>query len=593
MKQLFFALCLLILPCSAWSAAYVASVTGNWSSSATWGGSGVPGTGDTATINNGVTVTQDGNVTVGATVVEGRLTQATGVTLTMEGALTIGNGTSKDGQFDFGAGSTLALGANNLILGNCWLRSNAISGNWAKITGTGNIQTHGTVTGPKQDIVLSYVSFQNTGTIAFAHKPGGTGAAGITNQIDIQHCTFVSTGSITSGLASTGATDMIRRWKYNDLRNVGEITFLGLTGTPTSETSFSYNTVSCTTAVGLKINNISGFTISNNSFYNFRIGVPSAGTSGGHTIERNWFSYPSSATSGSNYIQLSNGYGASTIARNYFYNEYANPHTMTVASGSGGTGTFQVTENVIEETASTEEGNFLAPGQLAINLTKNVLIGPGNIAATASSITGAGITMSQNTIFVTNNIGDNYGHTWLLEGAEVAYSGNVKISSNLLSYKSGVSPATSSYFATNNTSIIPQTLYFGDYNCYPSALSAVYRQFTVTNTGHDITNVDPGFIETTRGLETWGQTVHGTDGTVGAAVAKLLATNGYNSTSKTQSDTPSGASVYGAGTSLVDWVRLGFTPTNNTLMASGENGTYIGAIEPVAAVSGAALLLGW
>src|SRR6185437_13694615 len=49
-------LALLFVP-RAWATAYTASVTGNWNSAATWGGAGIPGSGDTAVINNGVTVT--------------------------------------------------------------------------------------------------------------------------------------------------------------------------------------------------------------------------------------------------------------------------------------------------------------------------------------------------------------------------------------------------------------------------------------------------------------------------------------------------------------------------------------------------------
>lgn len=48
----------------AFAASYTASQTGNWSSSSTWGGAGVPGDGDTATIG-AFTVTVDTNTTVG------------------------------------------------------------------------------------------------------------------------------------------------------------------------------------------------------------------------------------------------------------------------------------------------------------------------------------------------------------------------------------------------------------------------------------------------------------------------------------------------------------------------------------------------
>jgi hypothetical protein len=46
-------------------AARTASVSGVWSNTATWGGSSVPGEGDTVTINSGVTVTVDQNIIVG------------------------------------------------------------------------------------------------------------------------------------------------------------------------------------------------------------------------------------------------------------------------------------------------------------------------------------------------------------------------------------------------------------------------------------------------------------------------------------------------------------------------------------------------
>ena len=42
---------------SCFGAVRTASVSGNWSSTATWGGSSVPGNGDTIIINSDITVT--------------------------------------------------------------------------------------------------------------------------------------------------------------------------------------------------------------------------------------------------------------------------------------------------------------------------------------------------------------------------------------------------------------------------------------------------------------------------------------------------------------------------------------------------------
>jgi len=159
--------------------------------------------------------------------------------------------------------------------------------------------------------------------------------------------------------------------------------------------------------------------------------------------------------------------------------------------------------------------------------------------------------------------------------------------------KSTVTLSGTEYFATNNTSTIPITITYGDYNSYPAGLTANYRQLTVTSTGHDI-NANPQWVDDLRNLGTWGQTVHGTDGSDSAAITKLLAVNGYNSTSKTQSDSPSGVDIFGTTSSLVDWVRAGFVPTNTALSSAGEGGIYIGAIEPATSgLTGSGLLMGF
>jgi hypothetical protein len=73
---------------------YSSSQSGNWSSTATWGGSGPPpAAGDTATVSTGHTVTVDANTTVGSNgsgigpgvTVNGTLNVNGGVTLTLRG----------------------------------------------------------------------------------------------------------------------------------------------------------------------------------------------------------------------------------------------------------------------------------------------------------------------------------------------------------------------------------------------------------------------------------------------------------------------------------------------------------------------------
>src|SRR5205085_10778356 len=53
------------------AATFTATQSGNWSSASTWGGAGVPGAGDTATVNGGHVVTLDVPVTVATLTLSG------------------------------------------------------------------------------------------------------------------------------------------------------------------------------------------------------------------------------------------------------------------------------------------------------------------------------------------------------------------------------------------------------------------------------------------------------------------------------------------------------------------------------------------
>ncbi|MCX6879487.1 MAG: hypothetical protein NTW21_37640 [Verrucomicrobia bacterium] len=109
-------LALLLCPPSVWAAARTASVSGNWSSTATWGGNPVPAAADTVTINQGV------NVTVDTAAVCTSLTwTAIGLdtTLTISGANTLsvsGNITMPRPAAGFNL--TMAIGAGTVTCGS-------------------------------------------------------------------------------------------------------------------------------------------------------------------------------------------------------------------------------------------------------------------------------------------------------------------------------------------------------------------------------------------------------------------------------------------------------------------------------------------
>lgn len=105
-------------------AAYTSSQTGNWNDSATWGGGGTPGDGDTATIDNGHSVTVTASVTVGdgtnagitiagaSAEAYGTLKVSDGYTLTVKGADISSNPAiliNQYGHFEPQAGATIEI----------------------------------------------------------------------------------------------------------------------------------------------------------------------------------------------------------------------------------------------------------------------------------------------------------------------------------------------------------------------------------------------------------------------------------------------------------------------------------------------------
>lgn len=574
-QQLLIALALLLLPWSAWSAAYVGSVSGNWSNSATWGGAGVPGTGDTVTINNGVTVTQDGDVTVGATVVEGRLTQASNVTLTIEGALAVGNGSGKNGQFDFGPGATLALGTNDLVLNNCTLTSAATSVSWAKVTGSGNIAKGTVYTAPGQSIAISYVSFQNTGQVAFAVGAHGTVYSSFSFANNVIH----GPSAFKVGVGGYGSTSTVYNVSNNDFRNVSTLNFFGSTGVYITRPQFTFNTFSNGTVPDFRFNQIKGWNISGNVFHNTVLDQGGqVSTSGALEFAENFFY----SNIDDRVASFPIGLEAPTVERNYVYIDYANAHFIGSA-GSGGSGTYTIKDNVFESDFNIDGSNAIIIAPVQQLITGNILIGAGNIAVSTTAVTTPGLTIENNTSVITSNAAWAYGYVYGLETSG-AVTGDVYIRSNMTAYRGGVTQAASDRANADISSNQPGAVTYADYNNWFD-MEVNYHQLTLGNTPTNDIAVDPQFVDDTRGLANWNG-----NSTVLDSVNDLLAINGYDAVSKTQASAPSGVTP----ADLLDWVRAGYAPTNAALATAGYGGTYIGAVEPAAAATtGAALLMGW
>lgn len=110
--------------------AYTSTQTGNWSAQSTWGGTGPPGNGDTATVATGHTVTVDGATTVGSSPADrttmvltvsgtGKLVIASGVTLTVNGNAYFNSGSSGSiaNSLEMNADSQYVIGSNAVTNG--------------------------------------------------------------------------------------------------------------------------------------------------------------------------------------------------------------------------------------------------------------------------------------------------------------------------------------------------------------------------------------------------------------------------------------------------------------------------------------------
>lgn len=130
---------------------------------------------------------------------------------------------------------------------------------------------------------------------------------------------------------------------------------------------------------------------------------------------------------------------------------------------------------------------------------------------------------------------------------------------------------------TNNDVITGANLdYNGKYNVATGAGNTIngsagqsldgYQNLKITASpgAHDVTG-DPQFVDKTRNLATWGQITQGADGTVAGALAKIAANP---------------ALIYSAsdGTTLIPWVRAGFTPTNTAYRGTAHDAGDIGAV---------------
>ncbi len=173
----------MLLSFSSFGATYTANTTGNWSSAATWSGAGVPGSGDIAIINSGITVTVDGtdacaSLTINAPAAANGITISGTNSLTVGGAILMNTPTAA-------VSSTMAVGGGTLTAASITIPGGALANENCILsvsTGTVNVSGNITFSGTAAQAKLT---FTGSGTLNIGGNLGAggtfTASTGIVN----------------------------------------------------------------------------------------------------------------------------------------------------------------------------------------------------------------------------------------------------------------------------------------------------------------------------------------------------------------------------------------------------------------------------
>ena len=579
MVKRLFIIALLLFSLPAFAATRTATVSGDWSNTATWGGADVPISGDLVRISGDVVVTVSSAQACNHVQIAisdnstGTAELILNDTLTVDasGTITVGmNTNARDGKLTFGPGGhlTLASGTGTFTMQNGYLRTTSTSENWAKITGGWNIGTGGT--GPKQDIVLSYLSFQNTGNIYF--YPQNTTGGG-TPQIDLDNNVFYGCNIVRFGSNTLTPNTVPISAEYNDFRDFGSLTIQRVTG-GVATYEFNYNTVGKSATVGaIALDGSDGLSATGNVFWRYTLSTSS--TTGGHTFTNNFMGRDDSL---SVFADLDDTAAAWTLDGNYIYYPVDNAHMLQTSGAATGSGTHTLTGNIFECTVwTTDGGDAFMPGAtpLGISYTGNIAINishltQNNVSDSSNPFETNGLDVEGNTCAITDDT-NHYGYMFF--GAESNPQGGTGVDiANNLGWSNGTDGANTSIYS--HAGNVGYTIDSSDYNNHHD--TTPYSNVAVSAGKTADQTVDPAFVDTSRNMGTWNQKFGSGTNSHSDAVTYLLAINGYRGTPNF--DQQGTASTYGPA-HLVEWVSYGFSPTAGEMRNAGDDGGTIGAVE--------------
>jgi hypothetical protein len=571
---------------SCLAAARTASVSGNWSNTATWGGSSVPGNGDTITINSGVTVSVSDNRTIGTSPADCSGTQAiqnnsgtlailTGNTLTARGCIVLA-GTAQlteaaDSVLEFDASAASSPSATHYKLG-----IGAANGNTARLTLTGSDYDH-------PAILRSNASGGNGSVTDGGFDRGGMVSANYFKLLRIGTASipaieFNPTSNSDVFTLQRGTCDACGTTKQTNFHDGAHINFDSVTW---------MNSLSNPLQVGGYLPSL-GITVANSVFD----GTPLFYTARKMVITNNIFMQGWGNTGGAwdsfdynIYIvdaTHNNGYDAAGSMSNVYALAGAtltNPHFINTAT------TFDLALDgfIFEDLGATSDGDcVLLTNEVATYTIRNSIKLPNGVGQSTCAFGSQGggpnshMAYYKNTIFL--------GGFLESSGMRIAesYPGNAgmitAMKSNL--YWDTTARGYKLHCAAQPCNVLDAvTGSNADYNggastqfLAGSAGKGYDNTFTTAPGVHDL-DLDPGFVDRTRNFAKYDLSCGG-PGTAANALAQFQARN--SSTWNSCYDI----------SKLMKWVRQGFAPQNASYATAGHDGGRIGAVDPIAIMGG-------
>ncbi|MCF7831801.1 MAG: peptidoglycan-binding protein [Candidatus Pacebacteria bacterium] len=178
------------------AAARIASVDGNWTDTATWGGQSVPVAGDDVTINTDIVVIVDTAVEATSISINDPVAAANGITVETGGSITLTGALTFSGSSST-AHSTVAVESGSLTAASIAIADGAGTGDSIVSVGTGGTVTSSgdiTFTGTFSDMHLVATG---TGEIVMSGTTGTIGTGGTVSLASGSTVSFTGTGAQT------------------------------------------------------------------------------------------------------------------------------------------------------------------------------------------------------------------------------------------------------------------------------------------------------------------------------------------------------------------------------------------------------------